>query len=116
MRKRRFLIGIEINRIEGGWYDLDGEEVLVDTATQQPDGPGELILEIECIDDTGGRAVNCWDREYVAGSPERHLVAAWIERPGHPSLHLDDRLPELERQYRRRIEEHEPPDIDRDYE
>lgn len=116
MRKRRFLIAIEINRIEGGWYDPDGEEVPVDTAIQEPDGPGELILEIECVDDTAGRPVNHWDREYVVGSPERHLVAAWIERPGRPSLCLNDQLPELARQYRRRIEEHEPPDIDRDCE
>lgn len=114
MRKRRFLIGVDVNAIDGQWYDLDGDEVSGAPTWVSSDCPGELILEIEQDDDTGGRPVNCWEVQHVAGAPERDLVAAWIEPRGKRAVDLGESLPQLAVQYRRKIEDYDPPEESRE--
>ena len=109
MRKRRFLIGVDVNAIDGQWYDLYGDEVAGVPTWVSADCTGELILEIEQDDDTGGRPVSCWEVQHVAGAPERDLVAAWIEPRGRGWIDLGGSLPQLAAQYRRKIEDHDPP-------
>lgn len=109
MNKHNFTIAIEMHRVGGVWYDLQGDEPFPGCGEDLPDTSGELALECQMDHVTEQRlwSGSLLEIDPPLPEPVRELIGAALTADGQERAIADSELPRLWKMYRRAIERYE---------